>query len=93
MLSFAMGDKGSFCDNCAAPASTGYELRSPMTTMFYCECCAERKFGQREVDRAKEKLKGIMKGSLGDKITAILSGGQVNLDKETRPIGFMRAKD
>ena len=90
MLSFAMGDKGSFCDNCAAPTATGYELRSPISSTFFCECCAERKFGAREIERAKDKMKAILKGDSTGKLAALISGGPINLDKELRPIGFLR---
>lgn len=90
MLNFAMGDKGSFCDNCAAPTSTGFELRSPITSIFFCECCAERKFGTREIERAKEKMKAILKGDSTGRLAALISGAPINMDKELRPIGFLR---
>jgi len=89
MLEVAVGQQGSFCDNCAVPTRRGYELRGPLSSQFYCECCAERKFGEAETVRAKEKMQSLKAevGRLSAAITAQPRDPQMSLG---RPIGFMR---
>lgn len=88
MLEVAIGQPGSFCDNCAAPTRKGYELRGPLSSLFYCECCADRKFGESETLRAKEKVQSLKAevGRLAQAITAQPRDPQLT----GRPIGFLR---
>lgn len=87
MLEVAMGAPGSFCDNCAAPATRGYELRSPLSSQFFCECCAERKFGAHETGRAKSKIQ-----VLKDEVNRLSSAISAPKPEPTglRPVGFLR---
>jgi hypothetical protein len=89
MLEVAIGQPGSFCDNCASPTRKGYELRGPLSSLFYCQCCAERKFGETETQRAKERVKAVKEevGRLSAAISAQPRDPQLTVG---RPIGFMR---
>lgn len=87
MLQIALGGPGSFCDNCAAPATKGYELRSPLSAQFFCTTCAERKFGERETSRAMEKAKA----SAGPLLNALGMLAQPPRDPPMqKPMGFLR---
>jgi predicted sulfurtransferase len=90
MLEVAMGQPGSFCDNCAVPTRRGYELRGPLCSVFYCECCADRKFGEAETQRAKNKVQSL-KEEPGRLASVISAPGSVDPSLSIgRPIGFMR---
>jgi len=87
MLEVALGAPGSFCDNCGAPANRGFELRSPLSAQFFCECCAERKFGSCETARAKGKVQALKDefNRLSSAISAIKPE-----QNGLRPMGFLR---
>jgi hypothetical protein len=90
-LNAAVGAPGSFCDHCGAPATRGFELRSPMTSSFYCVNCAGRVFGETETDRAMRnavatlKASGLLRpdGKPPERRVPFFEG-------EGRPIGFIR---
>lgn len=88
MLSLSVGDKGSFCDNCAAPTSKGFELTGITGGMFFCPSCAERKFGERETQRAIDNLKGIAQKMLSLKPPAIAPD-----PLPQRPMGFLKREE
>lgn len=87
MLEIASGQPGSFCDNCAAPTTRGFELKSPLSSQFFCESCAERKFGQAETGRARGKIQ-----ALKDEVTRLSSAISAHKPEPTglRPMGFLR---
>lgn len=88
MLEVALGSQGSFCDNCASPATRGYELKGPLSSMFYCECCADRKFGERETQRAKERVLAL-KGELVGRLSSVITAQPRDPQSTGRPIGFL----
>jgi hypothetical protein len=87
MLSIAMGDKGSFCDNCAAPATRGFELTG-FSGMFFCTSCAERKFGERETQRAIDNVKGAVQ-----KMMALKPPQMAPDPLPQRPMGFLKREE
>ena len=87
MLSIAMGDKGSFCDNCAAPATRGFELTG-CSGMFFCTACAERKFGERETQRAIDNVKGAVQ-----KMMALKPPQMAPDPLPQRPMGFLKREE
>ena len=90
MLSIAIGDKGSFCDNCAAPALKGFELTG-FRGIFFCTTCAERKFGERETQRAMNAAKGVIEAMT---VGAFRITGAIPRDPLLqRPMGFLRRED
>ena len=80
MLKIAIGDQGSFCDNCGAPVRKGFELNGRTGGLFFCEPCAERKYGEKETQRAIATAK-----SMFQQATA-----QMQSDVKARPVGFLR---
>lgn len=87
MLEIASGQHGSFCDNCAAPTTRGFELRTPLSSQFFCECCAERKFGQAETLRARGKIQALKDEVM--RLSATISA-QKPEPTGLRPMGFLR---
>lgn len=88
MLEITIGQAGSFCDNCGSPTRKGYELKGPISSIFYCEVCAERKFGEAETQRAIRKIVDAQ-GREGTRLSSVISplkGEPMQL----RPVGFMR---
>ena len=82
MLKISIGEQGSYCDNCGAPARKGFELSGRVGGMFFCEPCAERKYGEAETQRAITAAKSIIQQA-----NALLSQQQ---DVKARPVGFLR---
>ena len=80
MLKIAIGEKGSFCDNCGAPSKKGFELNGHVGGMFFCESCAERKYGEKETQRAIAEAKSMFKQALSE----------LQADAKARPVGFLR---
>lgn len=88
MLNLTIGVAGSFCDQCACPTLRGFELRGPMSSMFYCAGCAERVFGETETTRAVKNTLNKLKGVVDEQKQ---QGRRVPFfEGEGRPIGFLR---
>ena len=80
MLKIAIGEQGSFCDNCGAPARKGFELNGRIGGLFFCEPCAERKYGEKETQRAISIAKDAFKQAMSE----------LQTDAKARPVGFLR---
>ena len=88
MLSVAIGDTGSFCDECAVRTTRGFELTG-MPGIFLCMRCASTKFGERETDRAIENVKAMIAGGGMGKVMPVTLRDPL----PQRPMGFIRRDD
>lgn len=88
MLSVAIGEVGSFCDECACRTTRGFELTG-MPGLFLCPRCADAKFGERETQRAIDSVKAMVASGNMRMIAPVMQREAL----PQRPMGFIRRDD